>query len=51
MAYKEQQRVIELEAKQAEREAAKPPKGTPKSTPKDTPSVEPQDVDKADPAP
>jgi flagellar biosynthesis/type III secretory pathway M-ring protein FliF/YscJ len=44
MAYKEQQRVAELEAKEAERDAAK--------TPKERPEAEPQDADdKADPAP
>ena len=48
MAYKEQQRVAELEAREAEREAAtgaKPPA-------QDQPTSEPaQDADKADPTP
>jgi flagellar biosynthesis/type III secretory pathway M-ring protein FliF/YscJ len=44
MAYKEQQRVAELEAKEAERDAA--------TTPKERSQAEPQDADdKADPAP
>jgi hypothetical protein len=44
MAYKEQQRVAELEAKETERDAAK--------TPKERSEAEPQDADdKADPAP
>ena len=44
MAYKEQQRVAELEAKEAQRDAA--------ATPKERSEAEPQDADdKADPAP
>ena len=46
MAYKEQQRVAELEAREAEREAGATPAD------QDQPTSEPaQDVDKADPAP
>ncbi|HEY8306422.1 MAG TPA: hypothetical protein VIG79_07055 [Lapillicoccus sp.] len=51
MAYKEQQRVADLEAREAEREAAERPQ-----RPQDEPVVEPepepaQDADRADPAP
>jgi cytidylate kinase len=44
MAYREQQRVAELEAKQAERKAAKTPEKRTEAPPQDT-------DDKADPAP
>ena len=44
MAYREQQRVAELEAKQAERDAAKTPEKRPEAPPQDT-------DDRADPAP
>jgi len=45
MAYKEQQRVAELEAQQAERDQ---PSSGPKATPEDARA---QDPDRADPAP
>ncbi len=48
MAYKEQQRVAELEAREAEREAATGEKVTPEDRPRAEPA---QDADRADPAP
>jgi hypothetical protein len=55
MAYKEQQRVADLEAREAEREAAERPE-RPQDEPVVEPVVEPepepaQDADRADPAP
>ncbi|MFI5074873.1 MAG: hypothetical protein ACHP7G_07670 [Actinomycetales bacterium] len=55
MAYKEQQRVADLEAREAEREAAERPQ-RPQDEPVVEPVVEPepepaQDADRADPAP
>ena len=55
MAYKEQQRVADLEAREAEREAAERPQ-RPQDDPVVEPVVEPepepaQDADRADPAP
>jgi hypothetical protein len=60
MAYKEQQRVAELEARDAEREAAKQPKQgdttnttnqAPRPASADDPQTPAQDADRADPAP
>jgi hypothetical protein len=48
MAYKEQQRVAELEAREAEREAASGAKPADQVPPKAEPA---QDADRADPAP
>ena len=48
MAYKEQQRVAELEAREAEREAATGAKPAAQDQPTAPPA---QDADKADPAP
>ena len=49
MAYKEQQRVAELEAREAEREAGATPAD--QDQPTAPPTLPAQDVDKADPAP
>ena len=49
MAYKEQQRVAELEAREAEREAGATPADQDQPTAPPAPTA--QDADKADPAP
>jgi flagellar biosynthesis/type III secretory pathway M-ring protein FliF/YscJ len=49
MAYKEQQRVAELEAREAEREAGATPAD--QDQPTAPPTLPAQDADKADPAP
>ena len=54
MAYREQQRVADLEAKEAERDAAKRPPRQPQDEPQQAPDEAAngaQDADKADPAP
>ena len=51
MAYKEQQRVAELEAQEAEREAATGAKPAAQDQPPAPPAPPAQDADKADPAP
>ena len=51
MAYKEQQRVAALEAREAEREAATGAKPADQDQPTAPPTLPAQDVDKADPAP
>jgi hypothetical protein len=48
MAYKEQQRVADLEAKETQRDAAK---GGTTPTPVDSEGEPPQEADRADPAP
>ena len=51
MAYKEQQRVAELEAREAEREAATGATPADQDQPTAPPAPPAQDADKADPAP